>query len=259
MVRGDGVGATTQGICSAFTANPPHLAQVEAIAKAIAKSGRRIVLSINGSNRKWAQMYRIGGDLWDNWAQIRGTIQGRALFSSAPGAWADCDMLPLGAHIGGLYHPPEHTHLTDVEAQATIAFWCIAQSPLMFGGYLPLTDSYTISLLTNPEVLEVNSHGNGPKQVYFRDRDSAVWVSAPARRGRLSHWIALFNLADAPGTREVAVAFPDISLSAAAKCRLRDVFARAEQGWATGVVAVQLAPHGAALLALHSCSGGSDM
>jgi hypothetical protein len=118
-------------------------------------------------------MWRIGGDLWDNWAQVKGTIPNRAIFHSHSFNWPDNDMLPFGPLVGtgkgGNGNPNIQTlrpsDLTIVEAKTLMTFWSVSQSPLMFGGYLPDVSPDELALLTNREVLHVNEHGVDARQV----------------------------------------------------------------------------------------------
>ena len=46
-----------------------------------------------------------------------------------------------------------------------MTLWCIDRCPLMFGGALPETDPFTLSLITNPEVLAVDQQASGSRQL----------------------------------------------------------------------------------------------
>ena len=61
----------------------------------------------------------------------------------------------------------------------------------MVGSDLTATDSWTISLLTNPEVLVVNQHSKNSRQVLSTDK-TVVWVSQ-ADAGN-STYLAVFNI-----------------------------------------------------------------
>ena len=66
-------------------------------------------------------------------------------------------MLPLG-HIGirAERGVDRQSLLTRAEQITLMTLWAISRSPLMFGGDLPSSDSFTLQLLTNDEVLQVN-------------------------------------------------------------------------------------------------------
>ncbi len=72
----------------------------------------------------------------------------------SPGCWNDPDMLVVGwVGWGPALHP---THLTPNEQYTHISLWSLLSSPLLIGCDLTKLDEFTLNLLTNDEVLEVN-------------------------------------------------------------------------------------------------------
>src|ERR1039458_254279 len=121
------------------------------------------------SLRANAQMWRIEDDLWDNWKSLRAMYDRAESWVPlvAEGHWPDADMLPLG-HIGlRAERGDDRLSLLSHDEQITLmTLWCIFRSPLMMGGDLPTLDSFTRSLLSNPEVLAVNQHSSGATIAY---------------------------------------------------------------------------------------------
>jgi alpha-galactosidase len=72
-----------------------------------------------------------------------------------------------------------------------MTLWVIFPSPLMVGGDLPSADAWTLSLLTNPEVIEVDQHSTANHPVINTDK-TAVWL-ANAGSGE-GQYVAIFNL-----------------------------------------------------------------
>ncbi|MCX6345990.1 MAG: NPCBM/NEW2 domain-containing protein [Armatimonadetes bacterium] len=181
---------------------PYHKGEVEAIRKAIDKCGRPIVFSTSPGDTPLADgesvsananMWRISGDFWDNWSALKGQFDRCDKWTPfrAPGHWPDADMLPLGA----VRQPDGWTAFTLDEQYTVMTLWSICQSPLMFGGHLPKNDDFTLALITNPEVLDVNQHSSGGKQLY-RKGDMIAWVAdVPNSKDK---YLALFNAASAP-------------------------------------------------------------
>ncbi len=66
--------------------------------------------------------------------------------------------------------------LSRDEQRTIMTLWAIARCPLMFGGHLPASDAWTLSLITNPEVLAIDQ----------REPDRTASFSMPMglRRGR---------------------------------------------------------------------------
>ncbi len=156
---------------------PFHGAEIEALHKAIVKSGRPIVLSLSPGPADIAKadfyaananLWRVSGDLWDRWQDVLKTFGLMDKWSrySKPGGWPDADMLPLG-HIGlrAERGNDRASLLTHDEQRTLITLWCIARSPLMMGGDLPTSDDFTYSLLTNDAVLAVDQKGTNAHQV----------------------------------------------------------------------------------------------
>ncbi len=192
---------------------PLHAAEIEALHKAIVKSHRPIVLSLSPGPADLtkadfyaanANLWRVSGDLWDRWQDVRRTFPLMDKWSkySKPGAWPDADMLPLG-HIGLRAERGDDrmSLLKHDEQQTLMTLWCIARSPLMFGGDLPTNDEFTLSLLTSDSVLAVNQKGTNAHQLSATG-DLVVWQSdGPAGE----KYFALFNTGESAAPVQIGV------------------------------------------------------
>jgi hypothetical protein len=233
-----------------------HTAEIEALSRAIQKTSRPIVLSLSPGPAKIelasllaknSQMWRISGDFWDRWTDLkRQFTQFRAWFPySKPGGWPDGDMLPLGrigirAERGG----PRTSLLTKDEQRTLMTLWSIARSPLMFGGNLPDNDPFTLSLLTNAEVMAVNQKATTSKELFARDNQVA-WVAQIA--GSAAKYLAVFNIGD-KGEEQIRVNWSELELPK--NCRLRDLWAQKDLGTVAEGRSFQLTPHAAAFYKL---------
>jgi len=150
-------------------------------------------------------------------------------------------MLPLG-HIGirAERGDDRSSNFTHDEQQTLMSLWSIFRSPLMFGGDLPSSDAFAISLLTNPEVLEVNQHSSGGHQVYHKG-DTIGWTAASS--DLTSSYVAVFNVADTK--QDIQLSWSDLGLNAK-KAAVRDLWAGADLGDKDGV-RLTLAPHASVL------------
>lgn len=229
---------------------PYHAAEIEAIRKAIDQTGRAIVFSTSpgatplseGKNiEDHANMWRISDDFWDRWPALKEQFARCADWTPYRGAghFPDADMLPLGA-IHALQHG--HTHFTPGEQYTLMTLWSICRSPLMFGGDLSQTDSFTLSLLTNDEVLAVDQHSAGGHQLFDHDNLIAWVADVP---GSSDKYLALFNARDTGGNANVAVDLKQLGF--AGSCRVRDLWKHAELGAFAGHFAPTIALHGAGL------------
>jgi hypothetical protein len=235
-------------------ARPAHREEIAAIHRAIGKTGRPIVLSLSPGPamvkdlaflQENADMWRISDDFWDDWSALRLNFILMSIWSGVgrPGAWPDPDMLPLG-RIGIRAERGDNrmTRFTHDEQRTLMSLWSIAQAPLMFGGDLPGNDEFTLSLITNDDVLAVDQHGSHGAAL-AEGGDSATW-SADA--GAASRYFAVFNVGAAALDTRVdwgALGMPESAL-------LRDLWERKDIGVVAGGRSFHLPPHGAGLYKL---------
>jgi alpha-galactosidase len=226
--------------------------EIKALHRAIVNSGRPIVLSLSPGPAPLdrekelaanAQLWRISGDFWDRWRDLRNQFDLCKIWAaySGPGHWPDADMLPLGrigikAEVGN----PRQTNFTRDEQFTLMTLWSIFRSPLMMGGDLPSLDAFALSLLTNDEVLAVNQKSSGGREL-FRRGDQIAWAAdIPGTRDR---YIALFNLGEQPA--QVQVLWKEIGLDKT--CAVRDLWQQRNLGNLEDKPSMTVNPHGARL------------
>jgi hypothetical protein len=232
-------------------ARPLHGPEIEALHRAIVKSGRPIVLSLSPGPAELAKadfyaananLWRISDDFWDRWQDLRKAFDLLDRWSpyTKPGGWPDADMLPLG-HIGIRAERGDDrmTRFTRDEQRTLMTLWCIARSPLMFGGDLPTNDAFTLSLMNNDEVLAVNQKGTGSHRLLARG-DKVAWISDA---GGGQKYLAVFNVGEKPA--EIRVEWKDLGLPA--NCGLRDLWGKSDLGIVNDGYTARVPPHGANL------------
>ena len=177
-----------------------HQDEIEAVRRAIDRSGRPMVLSLSpgetaleaaGHVTQHANLWRISDDFWDRWLALRDQFARLAAWNPhrRPGAWPDADMLPLGTLVMG----ERTTRFTPDEQRTLMTLWSIARSPLMHGGDMTKTDPATLALLTNAEVLTVNQHSTANRPLFDRDGLIAWTADVP---GSPDKYLAVFNARD---------------------------------------------------------------
>jgi len=215
---------------------------------AIDRSGRPMVLSLSPGETaldaadhvsRHANLWRISDDFWDSWKSLDEQFARLENWNPhrAPGAWPDADMLPLGVLELGR----RSTHFTHDEQVTVMTLWSIARSPLMFGGDMTKMDDFTLSLLTNDEVLGVNQHSSNNRPLF--DRDGRIAWTADAPGSGTSRYVAVFNATDAPA--KVSLKLADVGFAGAV--RVRDLWRHAETGPKGPEFAPELPAHGAGL------------
>lgn len=232
-------------------------AEVEMIRKAIDKTGRPIVLSLSPGPAEIsvaehlcenANMWRLTGDFWDDWTQLRSMFDRCKMWENvvAKGKWPDCDMLPLGRiSKNGTCHGEKnrYTNFTHDEQITLMTLWCIFRSPLMFGGEMRENDEWTLNLITNSEVLAVNQDSHGGKEI-FRD-DSTVIRKAYDNKNNVI--FAVFNISDEKNT--VVVDFNKFGFET--EKTLRDLWKRDDICKTENIMNFEVAPHGAVLYKIY--------
>ena len=233
---------------------PYYPGEVDAIRRAIDSSGRPMVLSLSPGQadlnaaellKTQANTWRIKDDFWDNWSDLKDMFRllDAWTIGRGEGHWPDADMLPLGSiGVRFLNIKPRQTVFTRDEQTLLMSLWCIARSPLMFGGNLPQNDAFTLSLLNNDEVLAVNQRSSGNRQLSSKD-GVVVWVADV--RDSTAKYVAVFNLNDA-AKADVTVAFTELGLTG--PCAVRDLWQRTDLGIVKDRFSTPLPAHGAVLV-----------
>lgn len=233
-----------------FSPQNPYSAEkeIEMIRAAIDRSGRDMVLSLSPGPAPLnkaehlsenANMWRISGDFWDRWDKFLN------MFSLCEkwypyvkdGSFPDCDILPLGKLcIDGSYMGDmgRDSGFTKEEQKTMMTLWAVFRSPLFFGGELRLTDNYTLSLVTNPEVINVNQNSEKPLFVYNKG-GIAVWQTKIENCTA----VAVFNLSDEE--KHYKLSFSDLGIENVRA--VRDLWARKDIPKCENDVAVSLKPH----------------
>ena len=177
-----------------------HQDEIEAVRRAIDRTGRPIVLSLSPGETvleaadhvtRHANLWRISDDFWDRWLALRDQFGRLAAWNPhrRPGAWPDADMLPLGTLVLG----ERTTRFTPDEQRTLMTLWSIARSPLMHGGDMTTTDPATLALLTNAEILAVNQNSLNNRPLFERD-DLIAWTADVPGSG--DKYLAVFNTRD---------------------------------------------------------------
>jgi len=158
------------------------------------------------------------------------------------GCFPDCDMLPLGKLGKGFGNGEWDTRFTREEQKTMMTLWCMFRSPLMIGAELTRLDDWTLSLLTNGELLAMLGENCSGTQL-VRTEEYAVWKNKDEASGRLC--VALFNLSD--GDRELSIALSALGEETCEKqqdAALYEIWEKKESSTVDGRIVVQVPAHG---------------
>jgi len=211
--------------------------EVEAIHRAIQKSGRSMVLSLSPGETPVAQathlvananMWRMSDDFWDRPADLTHIFDlanSWQVVTGPAGHWPDADMLPLG-HLGPrcpVDGANRNTRFTRNEQVTMFTLWALLPSPLMLGTNLTqTTDSFTRDLLTNEEVLSVSQDALGARaRRVVSQANQQVWVKDLSNNRKA---VGLFNR----GATDQQVRATAAQIGVSGRQRVRDLWHRTD-------------------------------
>lgn len=236
---------------------PYHTAEIEMVRKAIDQCGRPIVLSLSPGKtpledaahvREHANMWRMVDDVWDLWRDITHLLdvaQGWYPYIT-PGTWPDCDMIPLGRiSVRGERGEDRMTRLTKEEQYTLMTLFTIFRSPLMFGGDLPSNDEFTLSLLTNEEVLKMHRESTLVRQLFQEDGKVAIASRNPKTN---EAYLALFNINDGDKPMDISVNLKDLGLNG--DCKIMNMWTGEDMGIVSNDFTQSILPHASGLYKL---------
>jgi len=231
-----------------------HMKPYKLMEKELRKQNRDIIYSLcqygNADVWQWgrivdANSWRTTGDINDSWNSLYniGFQKQRKLYPYAgPGHWNDPDMLIVGIVGWGADMRP--TRLTVDEQYTHITLWCLLDSPLLVGCDMANLDDFTVSLLSNSEVLEVNQDllGRQAKPV-LTDGDIEVWAKEMSDG---SQALGIFNLGDKDKKIDVASVLKKAEINASNQM-VRDLWRQQDRGLET-LTSYLLPTHGTLML-----------
>jgi alpha-galactosidase len=99
--------------------------------------------------------WRTTNDITDTWASVKNIAlaQDKSADWAKPGNWNDPDMLVVGTVGWGNPHPSK---LKPDEQYLHFSLWSLFSAPLLIGCDMEKLDAFTLNLLTNDEVIDIN-------------------------------------------------------------------------------------------------------
>jgi alpha-galactosidase len=229
------------------------------ISKILKKQKRDIVLNLcqygMGSVWKWGKA--VGGQSWRTADDLGGSFEGigTALFRdgfdvysrdslhlyAGPGGWNDPDYLLLG-YLSNWKGKTVPTPLTPNEQYTQVSLWSLVAAPLIFSGDITRLDDFTLSLLTNDEVIDVDQDPLG-KPGYRAAKEGSLEVWERLMEDG-SHAVGLFNRSEKEAT--VTALWSDLGISG--KQKVRDLWRQKDIGGFKDKFTSTVPRHGAVLV-----------
>jgi alpha-galactosidase len=223
------------------------------------KQKRDIVLNLcqYGMGDVWKWGKEVGGNSWRTAGDLGGSFEGigTALFRDGfdvycrdslqvyggPGAWNDPDYLLLG-YLSNWKGETVPTPLTPNEQYTQVSLWCLVAAPLIFSGDITRLDEFTLGLLTNDEIIEVDQDPLGkPGYRVSKQKDSEVWMK-PLEDGSIA--VGLFNRGEA--VSKITAFWSDLHISG--KQTIRDSWRQKDLGIFDNSYSAKVQRHGVVMI-----------
>ncbi len=223
------------------------------------KQSRDVVLNLcqYGMGDVWEWGKAVGGHSWRTAGDFGGTFEGipAALFRDGfdlyadkglqrfggPGGWNDPDYLLLG-YLSNWKGKTVPTPLSPDEQYSHVSLWCLLAAPLIFSGDMTRLDPFTLGLLTNDEVIEVDQDPLGrPGGRISKEGPLEVWAKE-MEDGSLA--VGMFNRGEKAG--KVSARWSDLGL--AGSRTVRDLWRQKDLGPFRDHFEAEVASHGVVLV-----------
>lgn len=204
-----------------------------------------------------AQMSRTTGDLIDLWdrSQMEASVSRWAVGIrevwiehdayapfQRPGHWNHACNLRIGLLGGWRDKPLTPSRLTPDEQYSHISLWCLWSSPMIIGTPIERLDEFTLGLLTNDEVLEINQDPLGKQAVRTVIADGGEILIKGLEDG--SKAVGIFN----PGPKKSVLTVHWSALGIKGKQNIRDLWRQKDIGTFADRFNVTVPSHGVVLV-----------
>jgi alpha-galactosidase len=207
-----------------------------------------------GEGKVWEWGAAVGGQSWRTAGDLGHTkdkiyevaienAKHRAY--SKPGAWNDPDYLIIG-NIGAGEGQVAPCPLSPNEQYAYMSMWCLMASPLFFSGDVNTLDAFTLNVLCNPEIIEVDQDPLGQCAEVVKLSEKTFLMVKKLEDG--SKAVGLFNR----DTEDVKITAKWSDIGVTGKQAVRDLWRQKDLGefddgftanvGRRGVVVIRIAP-----------------
>jgi alpha-galactosidase len=195
--------------------------------------------------------YKIGRSNADHWPYAK------------PGNWNDPDYILIG-WVGGAHQMGEgvQTSLTPNEQYFYMSMWSLMAAPLIFSGDMAKLDPFTLNVLCNHEVIEVNQDPLGKQGRIIREADNQMIMLKELEDG--SKAIGLFHVS---GELTSPLDYFDWGERSAVKMKIsaeelgiegaffaRDLWRQKDLGKFEGSLELEIPWHGVQMIRIHPVS-----
>ncbi|WP_152439719.1 putative Ig domain-containing protein [Arcticibacter svalbardensis] len=210
----------------------------ELMGNALSHQSRDIVYNLcqYGMGNVWEWGTEVSGNSWRTGSDLGFELN--SFFSvalknaehgewSKPGAWNDPDYLQIGSfgsQIGTTFTLPKPSLLSGNQQYSYMSLWTLMAAPLFFSGDMTKLDEFTLNVLCNPEVIDVNLDPLGKCGSVIKKSDSCFLMVKKLVDGSTA--VGLFN--QGGQAAEVSVDWSELKISG--KYAVRDIWRQKRLG-----------------------------
>ena len=222
---------------------------------------RDIVLNLcqYGMSDVWKWGREVGGHCWRTTGDLGlekgdrlpgfyriGLRNARLWEYAQPGAWNDPDYILIGwvGNARRIEDPPQYTALTPDEQYSYMSMWSLMAAPLFYSGLMGKLDAFTLNVLCNAEVIEVNQDTLGKQARLLRESEEELVLAKPLEDG--SWAVGLVNLGEQE--RKMALGWQELKLKG--RQRVRDLWRQRDLGTIPRQFETTVPRHGVILVRL---------
>ncbi len=244
------------------TNKPPSLADLkrpyQLMGGLLKQQNRDIVLNLcqYGMGNVWEWGAEVGGQSWrtaDDLGVNLNHVSQVALANcehaawQKPGAWNDPDYIQIG-WIGNARKngQPKPCPFTPNEQYSFMSLWCLMSAPLFYSGDLAKLDDFTLNVLCNPEVIEIDQDPLGQCARVTFIGDGTFFMLKDLANGE--HALGLCNDSESPA--DLTATWSALGLPGGQ--RVRDVWQEKDLGIFKDSFSARVPAHGVVLVRLTS-------
>jgi alpha-galactosidase len=167
---------------------------------------------------------------------------------AGPGGWNDPDYILIGS-VGNAHNlkaPARPTSLTHDEQYSYMSMWSLMAAPLLLSADISQLDPFTLNVLCNSEVIDIDQDSLGKQAAIVRKTDEEFILAKPLDDGALA--VGLFNLTAEP--RSISADWKQLGLNGIQTGR--DVWRQRNLGSFTDSFSSLVPPHGVIMVRLAS-------
>ncbi len=235
---------------------PNDVETTKRIFKDLKKANRDIVLSLSNSApfenaeelSKYSNLWRVTGDIRDTWFSIKniGFNQQKWYKFSSPGHFNDLDMLQIG-NIGvpnSYVKEFKKSKLSADEQYSQMTLWSMLSAPLILSCDIESMDSFTLGLVTNSELIDIDQDVLCSQPKHFKKRGGIEILLKKLDGGDFA--LAFFNHSFIDKSAYISLE----ELSLYGEWKVRDVWRQQDLGAISKEITCDINSHGCQLFRL---------